>query len=140
MEQFTDDWSERWTVSEATKKTPVGTETFSYVGKWEVEEPKKSFIAGDKGLVAKTKAAHHAISAPFVKPISFTDKPLVVQYEVKYQEGGNSHALNHDSKTHEKANAPPHRAEIAFRILAIGVARKFGACQGVGIRGGGEGI
>ncbi|TBU50013.1 Calreticulin family-domain-containing protein [Dichomitus squalens] len=89
LEQFTDDWSERWTPSEATKKTPVGTETFSYVGKWEVEEPTEPVILGDKGLVAKTKAAHHAISAPFPKPIEFADKPLVVQYEVKYQKGGN---------------------------------------------------
>ncbi|TBU62151.1 Calreticulin family-domain-containing protein [Dichomitus squalens] len=89
LEQFTDDWSERWTPSEATKKTPVGTETFSYVGKWEVEEPTEPAILGDKGLVAKTKAAHHAISAPFPKPIEFADKPLVVQYEVKYQKGGN---------------------------------------------------
>ena len=89
LEQFTESWTERWTASEATKKTPVGSETFSYVGKWEVEEASKPVIAGDKGLVAKSKAAHHAISAPFAKPIDFSDKPLVVQYEVKYQEGGN---------------------------------------------------
>ncbi|KAF5384805.1 hypothetical protein D9615_001092 [Tricholomella constricta] len=89
IEQFTDDWSERWTPSEATKKTAVGGETFSYVGKWEVEDPLISPIEGDQGLVAKSKAAHHAISAPFDKPIAFADKPLVVQYEVKYQKGGN---------------------------------------------------
>ncbi|CDO73132.1 hypothetical protein BN946_scf185007.g186 [Trametes cinnabarina] len=89
LEQFTDDWSERWTPSEATKKTAVGGETWSYVGKWEVEEPLEPVIIDDKGLVAKTKAAHHAISAPFKKPIAFDDQPLVVQYEVKYQKGGN---------------------------------------------------
>ena len=89
LEQFTDDWSQRWTPSEATKKTPVGGETFSYVGKWEVEEPSTVVIEGDKGLVAKTKAAHHAISAPFEHAIDFSEKPLVVQYEVKYQKGGN---------------------------------------------------
>ncbi|KAF9056031.1 calnexin [Panaeolus papilionaceus] len=89
VEQFTEDWSERWTPSEATKKTPVGSETFSYVGKWEVEDPSSSFIEGDKGLVAKSMAAHHAISAPFAKPLDFKEKPLVVQYEVKYQKGGN---------------------------------------------------
>ena len=71
------------------QEDPVGEETFSYVGKWSVEEPKTPVIAGDKGLVAKTKAAHHAISAPFTEPFDFKDKPLVVQYEVKYQEGGN---------------------------------------------------
>ncbi|KAJ7597298.1 Calreticulin family-domain-containing protein [Mycena floridula] len=89
IEQFTDDWADRWTPSEATKKTPVGGETFSYVGKWEVEDPAISVIDGDKGLVAKSKAAHHAISAPFSKPIDFKTQPLVVQYEVKYQKGGN---------------------------------------------------
>ncbi|KXN85686.1 hypothetical protein AN958_10869 [Leucoagaricus sp. SymC.cos] len=89
LEQFTEDWADRWTPSEATKKSNVGTETFSYVGKWEVEEPSLVVIEGDKGLVAKTKAAHHAISAPFTKPIDFSNKPLVVQYEVKYQKGGN---------------------------------------------------
>jgi hypothetical protein len=88
IEQFTDDWSLRWTPSEATKKTPVGGETFSYVGKWAVEEPIVSVIEGDNGLVAKDKAAHHAMSAPLVKPIDFKTQPLVVQYEVKYQKGG----------------------------------------------------
>ena len=48
-----------------------------------------SVIEGDLGLVAKTKAAHHAISAPFQETIDFSEKPLVVQYEVKYQKGGN---------------------------------------------------
>ncbi|KAF9225317.1 Calreticulin-domain-containing protein [Gyrodon lividus] len=89
LEQFTDDWSQRWTPSEATKKTPVGGETFSYVGEWKVEDPETSLIVGDKALVAKSKAAHHAISAPFAAPVDFKDKPLVVQYEVKYQKGGN---------------------------------------------------
>jgi hypothetical protein len=89
VEQFTDEWSKRWTPSEATKKTPVGSETFSYVGKWLVEEPTTSVIEGDLGLVAKNKAAHHAISAPFSKPVDFKTQPLVVQYEVKYQKGGN---------------------------------------------------
>ncbi|KIJ66437.1 hypothetical protein HYDPIDRAFT_86316 [Hydnomerulius pinastri MD-312] len=89
IEQFTDDWSERWTPSEATKKTPVGGETFSYVGTWSVEDPETPLISGDKGLVAKSKAAHHAISAPFANAVDFKDEPLVVQYEVKYQKGGN---------------------------------------------------
>lgn len=89
LEQFTDDWTERWTPSEATKKTPVGGETFSYVGQWAAEEPLSQLIVGDKGLVAKTKAAHHAISAPFETVLDPAGKPLVVQYEVKFQKGGN---------------------------------------------------
>lgn len=40
---------------------------------------------GEKGLVVKNPAAHHAISAKFDKVIDATGKPLVVQYEVKLQ-------------------------------------------------------
>ncbi|KAI0271488.1 Calreticulin family-domain-containing protein [Gloeopeniophorella convolvens] len=89
LEQFTEGWDDRWTPSEATKKTPVGGETFSYVGKWSVEEPSSAVIEGDLGLVAKSIASHHAISAPFEQALDVSDKPLVVQYEVKYQKGGN---------------------------------------------------
>ncbi|KAF8522810.1 calnexin [Gautieria morchelliformis] len=89
LEQFTDTWTERWTPSGATKKTPVGGETFSYVGKWEVEAPIIPVMEGEKGLVAKTTAAHHAISAPLKEPVGVSTEPLVVQYEVKFQNGGN---------------------------------------------------
>lgn len=78
----------RWTVSRATKQTPVGDEIFSYVGAWAVEEPEVyPGIKGDTGLVLKSKAAHHAISTLFPEPIDPKDKPLVVQYEVKLQKG-----------------------------------------------------
>ena len=42
-------------------------------------------IEGDKGLVVKNPAAHHAISAMFDKVIDNKGKALVVQYEVKLQ-------------------------------------------------------
>ncbi|WOO78697.1 Calnexin [Vanrija pseudolonga] len=90
IEQFVEDLGpdSRWTVSQATKQTPVGDETFSYVGTWAVEEPEVfPGIKGDKGLVLKSKAAHHAISTVFEKPIETKGKPLVVQYEVKLQKG-----------------------------------------------------
>ncbi|CEL54337.1 Calnexin homolog OS=Neosartorya fumigata (strain ATCC MYA-4609 / Af293 / CBS 101355 / FGSC A1100) GN=AFUA_4G12850 PE=2 SV=2 [Rhizoctonia solani AG-1 IB] len=90
VEQFTDDWATRWTPSKATKKTPVGSETFSYVGEWKVEESSvRPAIIGDKGLVAKSKASHHAISAPLATPLDPKGKPFVVQYEAKFQKGGN---------------------------------------------------
>lgn len=49
-------------------------------------------IPGDVGLVAKSKAAQHAISAHFEEPLDVAKviaegKPLVVQYEVKLQNG-----------------------------------------------------
>lgn len=42
-------------------------------------------VEGDKGLVIKDPAAHHAISAKFPKAIDNKDNTLVVQYEVKLQ-------------------------------------------------------
>lgn len=44
-------------------------------------------ITGDKGLVLKNPAAHHAISAKFPTKIDPKGKTLVVQYEVKLQKG-----------------------------------------------------
>jgi calnexin len=89
LEQFTEDWDTRWKPSHAKKEKVAGDEgeeEWAYVGNWAVEEP-YSFpgMVGDKGLVVKDKAAHHAISAKFDKPISAKDQPLVVQYEVKLQ-------------------------------------------------------
>ncbi|KAL7006141.1 hypothetical protein EMMF5_004262 [Cystobasidiomycetes sp. EMM_F5] len=87
IEQFTDDWAERWSPSQSTK-TDRNQEVFSYVGKWEVQEPTVyPGIKGDKGLVATSAAAHHAISSLFDKPFDPKAKGLVVQYEVKLQNG-----------------------------------------------------
>lgn len=51
-------------------------------------------MEGDKGLVVKNKAAHHAISAKFPEKIDNKGKTLVVQYEAKLQSTyhGSSHA------------------------------------------------
>lgn len=89
LEQFTDDWEARWKPSHA-KKDLTGTgkeeEEWAYVGEWAVEEPTVyKGIEGDKGLVVKNKAAHHAISAKFPEKIDNKGKTLVVQYEVKLQ-------------------------------------------------------
>ncbi|KAJ3342121.1 hypothetical protein HDU93_003337 [Gonapodya sp. JEL0774] len=99
LEQFTDDWESRWTVSQA-KKVIDGVEDedlLRYRGTWSVEEPTVlHVIEGDKGLVVKTPAAHHcsfvlvnmkAVAAKFSAPINPKGKPLVVQYEVKLQNG-----------------------------------------------------
>ncbi|KAM3419852.1 hypothetical protein BST61_g3181 [Cercospora zeina] len=84
VEQFTDGWDSRWKASHAKKENTE--EEWQYVGNWEVEEPTVfKGINGDKGLVLKDKAAHHAISAKFDAPIENKDKTLVVQYEVKLQ-------------------------------------------------------
>lgn len=88
LEQFTDDWDTRWTPSHAKKEDSKSDEEWQYVGEWSVEEPTVfPGISGDKGLVLKNPAAHHAISAKFPKKIDNKGKTLVVQYEVKLQNG-----------------------------------------------------
>lgn len=65
-------------------------EEWAFVGEWSVEEPYQyKGMAGDKGLVVKNPAAHHAISAKFPKKIDNKGKTLVVQYEVKLQSKAN---------------------------------------------------
>jgi len=91
LEQFTDDWEDRWKPSHAKKDTKGSDkeeEEWAYVGEWAVEEPHVfKGMEGDKGLVVKNAAAHHAISAKFPKKIDNKGKTLVVQYEVKLQNG-----------------------------------------------------
>lgn len=61
---------------------------FSYVGQWAVEEPTVfNGIAGDKALIIKSKAAHHAISVPFDVAYDPNSKTTVISYEVKLQKG-----------------------------------------------------
>lgn len=72
--------------SKAKKQDSTTEEDWAYVGQWSVEEPTVlKAIEGDKGLVVKNAAAHHAISAKFDKKIDNKGKTLVVQYEVKLQ-------------------------------------------------------
>lgn len=90
IEQFTGDWEQRWKPSHAKKDTKGSDddEEWAYVGEWAVEEPFAfKGMEGDAGLVVKNAAAHHAISAKFPKAIKNKDNTLVVQYEVKLQNG-----------------------------------------------------
>jgi calnexin len=84
-----DGWDKLWKPSHAkkdTSKSENADEEWAYVGEWAVEEPTVyKGIEGDKGLVIKNAAAHHAISAKFPKKIDNKGKTLVVQYEVKLQ-------------------------------------------------------
>jgi calnexin len=91
LEQFTEGWQDRWKPSHAKKDMKGSSneeEEWAYVGEWEVEEPYVyKGMEGEKGLVVKNPAAHHAISAKFPKKIDNKGKTLVVQYEVKLQKG-----------------------------------------------------
>jgi len=88
IEQFTSSWDSRWEVSHSKKisDTENDENLLQYNGKWAVEEPTVyKNIIGDKGLVVKSAAAHHAISSKFPTVIDNKGKTLVVQYEVKLQ-------------------------------------------------------
>ncbi|KAJ2996557.1 hypothetical protein HDV02_006390 [Globomyces sp. JEL0801] len=89
LEQFEQDWASRWIPSTAKKIVDgeVDEDLLQYRGLWALEEPKDKLIEGDTGLVLKTLAAHSAISVKFDKPIDPAGKPLVLQYEVKTQNG-----------------------------------------------------
>uniref|UniRef100_A0A914E3A6 Calnexin n=1 Tax=Acrobeloides nanus TaxID=290746 RepID=A0A914E3A6_9BILA len=76
----------KWFKSTA-KKDDVDQAIAKFNGEWAIESPSHIVIDGDYGLVVKTKARHHAIAANLNKPFKFDGKPLVVQYEVKYEEG-----------------------------------------------------
>ncbi|KAJ6126854.1 hypothetical protein N7523_002466 [Penicillium sp. IBT 18751x] len=116
LEQFTDDWETRWKRSNAKKDDPKSDEDWAYVGEWAVEEPTVfKGIEGDKGLVVKNPAAHHAISAKFPKKIDNKGKTLVVQYEVKPQNslvcgGAYLKLLQDNKKLHQEefSNASPY--------------------------------
>lgn len=72
-----------WKISHAKKD-----DEFAYVGKWNIEEPTVyPGFANDKGLVLKSPASHHAISYKLEEPFNNTGKNLVLQYEVKLQDG-----------------------------------------------------
>ncbi|XP_030622890.1 calnexin isoform X2 [Chanos chanos] len=75
-----------WVLSKA-KKDDIDEDIAKYDGKWEVEELKDNKLPGDKGLVLKSRAKHHAISALLLRPFTFDTKPLIVQYEVNFQSG-----------------------------------------------------
>nr|CAH7749119.1 unnamed protein product [Callosobruchus chinensis] len=75
-----------WIKSQA-KKDDIEDEIAKYDGLWDVESPQKDGLPGDLGLVLKSKAKHAAISAPLSKPFKFENNPLIVQYEVLFQDG-----------------------------------------------------
>lgn len=87
-EHFDDraDFQKKWIISE-TKKEGAEEKIAKYNGEWELEAPEKNPLKGDLGLVLKSKARHHAISARLDKPFTFDSKPFILQYEVRFQSG-----------------------------------------------------
>lgn len=85
-ETFDDGSLDRWQLSK-TMKEDADDDVAKYDGKWMVEPLKENKVPGDQGLVLKSRAKHHAIAAMLDKPFVFEDEPLVVQYEVNFQDG-----------------------------------------------------
>ncbi|XP_062333697.1 calmegin isoform X2 [Osmerus eperlanus] len=85
-ETFDDGSLDSWQVSK-TMKEDADDDIAKYDGKWSVEQLKENKVPGDLGLVLKSRAKHHAISALLNKPFVFEDDALVVQYEVNFQDG-----------------------------------------------------
>jgi len=76
----------KWIKSQA-KKDGTDDTIAKYDGVWEVEALAKDALPGDTGLVLKSKAKHSAVAAKLKKPFKFDERPLVVQYEIAFQNG-----------------------------------------------------
>ncbi|KAI5962103.1 uncharacterized protein KGF55_003179 [Candida pseudojiufengensis] len=77
-----------WKVSRSKKYDEGRDEIIEYTGKWAIEAPfKHPGFEQDQGLVLKSKAAHYAISYKLPHTISNENKDLIIQYEVKLQNG-----------------------------------------------------
>ncbi|XP_017776675.1 PREDICTED: calnexin isoform X2 [Nicrophorus vespilloides] len=74
-------------IKSLAKKEGISEEIAKYDGVWDLEAPQRDGLFGDKGLVLKSKAKHAAIASRLIKPFTFNTKPLIVQYEVTFQDG-----------------------------------------------------
>ncbi|CAJ0578528.1 unnamed protein product, partial [Mesorhabditis spiculigera] len=76
-------------VKSTAKKDSGDEEVARYDGDWSIGPQSDPAIDGDFGLIVKNKAKHHAIAAKLENPFIFAEdgKPLIVQYEVQFEEG-----------------------------------------------------
>ncbi|KAJ1729212.1 hypothetical protein LPJ61_003635 [Coemansia biformis] len=82
-EQFAGGLEPAWKRSLATKADKAENR---YDGEWAAEDVAElAGVAGDKALVAKSEARHHAISTQLGQPLDPAQGGLVLQYEVKLQ-------------------------------------------------------
>lgn len=73
-------------VPSAASKDGVEGDLAKYDGRWEVAAPEAGALEGDLALIMRDQAKHHAIAAQLQEPfLPGDDKPLVFQYEVKFQ-------------------------------------------------------
>eukprot|EP00727_Mastigamoeba_balamuthi_P001200 m51a1_g11077 putative calnexin precursor (547) ;mRNA; r:565730-567448 len=76
FEGFDATWRPRWESSSRA----------DYGGKFEVQDPQRPSVPGDRGLVAPVEGVRYAAGARLFREFSFAaGRPLVLQYEVKLQ-------------------------------------------------------
>lgn len=81
-----EEFKKKWVLSQA-KKDGAEESIAKYDGKWELAEAETNALQGDLSLILQSKAKHHAISSKLQRIFDFSGKPLIVQYEVKFQNG-----------------------------------------------------
>lgn len=81
-----EDLGDRWVVSKAMKDG-VDETIAKYDGTWSVEQPENQSLTDDYALIVKDSAKHHAVSVKLDKTYVFMDKPFVLQFDLKFQEG-----------------------------------------------------
>lgn len=81
-----DEFKKKWVLSQA-KKDGAEEAIAKYDGQWELAESEVNSLQGDLSLVLQSKAKHHAISSKLQRVFDFSGKPLILQYEVKFQNG-----------------------------------------------------
>ncbi|KAI3380913.1 hypothetical protein SNEBB_006229, partial [Seison nebaliae] len=75
----------QWIKSEEVR-SKSGENNEKYEGEWKIEECLSQSLIGNKGLVLKSKAKHHAIAKNLKKPFEFhKEKPFILSYQVKFQ-------------------------------------------------------
>ncbi|XP_024082509.1 calnexin-like [Cimex lectularius] len=79
-------YADNWIPSQS-KKEGVEDNIGKYDGDWLLDIPIKNVVKGDMGLTFKDKAKHRAITAKLSKKFSFKTNPLIIQYEVTFQNG-----------------------------------------------------
>ncbi|KFD71758.1 hypothetical protein M514_13075 [Trichuris suis] len=75
----------RWVPTKAVKLGESSDAT-PYNGVWEIGLPQDVLLSNDYGLIMKSAARHHAISSKLDRIFKFESAPLVLQYDVKFQE------------------------------------------------------
>lgn len=65
----------------------VATSAATYDGSFKVGQGKEPTIPGDRGLIVPEKARKYGLSAVVPKLGDVSDKKVIIQYEVKYEDG-----------------------------------------------------